>query len=218
MYFILVLAHLYVFYFSSSSYEYCSLGGLSNTRVPACSGRLTVSRVPVRRDSRLPDSLSAQERRQHAHEMERVNKWLAMLGDRDYERRHEQKWASRVRKGIPQRMRGRVWLRLLQVERQLERHSGLYAKLRHQARLWSPDARQIDLDVNRTFRDHTMFRERYGIKQQALFHVLGKLGRWGPAAGGGAGRKTCSRGREIVTGMIWRLSDTRHEGGFSLSP
>lgn len=32
------------------------------------------------------------------------------------------------------------------------------------ARAQSPDIRQIDLDVNRTYRDHIMFRERYGVK------------------------------------------------------
>ena len=31
---------------------------------------------------------------------------------------------------------------------------------------------QIDLDVNRTYRDHIMFRERYNQRQSALFHVL----------------------------------------------
>ncbi|KAF5928686.1 hypothetical protein HPG69_008474, partial [Diceros bicornis minor] len=45
-------------------------------------------------------------------------------------------------------------------------------KLKHRARGCSPDIRQIDLDVNRTFRDHIMFRDRYGVKQQSLFHVL----------------------------------------------
>lgn len=38
---------------------------------------------------------------------------------------------------------------------------------------WSSEIRQIDLDVNRTYRDHIMFRERYNLKQQALFNVLG---------------------------------------------
>lgn len=37
-------------------------------------------------------------------------------------------------------------------------------KLKHRARGCSPDIRQIDLDVNRTFRDHIMFRDRYGVK------------------------------------------------------
>ena len=36
----------------------------------------------------------------------------------------------------------------------------------------STDIRQIDLDVNRTYRNHIMFRERYNTKQQMLFRVL----------------------------------------------
>ena len=44
--------------------------------------------------------------------------------------------------------------------------------MKRRAREWSPDIRQIDLDVNRTYRDHIMFRKRYDVKQQALFHVL----------------------------------------------
>ena len=36
----------------------------------------------------------------------------------------------------------------------------------------SPDIRQIDLDVNRTYRDHIMFRAQYNSRQQDLFHVL----------------------------------------------
>ena len=45
-------------------------------------------------------------------------------------------------------------------------------KMRDLARLHSPEIRQIDLDVNRTYRNHEMFRLRYGVKQVALFHVL----------------------------------------------
>lgn len=37
---------------------------------------------------------------------------------------------------------------------------------------YSKDVRQIDLDVNRTYRDNIMFRERYNTKQQMLFKVL----------------------------------------------
>ena len=32
--------------------------------------------------------------------------------------------------------------------------------------------RQVDLDVNRTYRNHEMFRQRYNIKQKELFDVL----------------------------------------------
>ena len=37
--------------------------------------------------------------------------------------------------------------------------------MRSLARRFSPDIRQIDLDVNRTYRDHIDFRERYGERQ-----------------------------------------------------
>ena len=47
-----------------------------------------------------------------------------------------------------------------------------FQKMRDLARRYSPDIRQIDLDVNRTYRDHVMFRERYNHRQVALFHVL----------------------------------------------
>ncbi|CAN7995702.1 unnamed protein product, partial [Ixodes hexagonus] len=51
-------------------------------------------------------------------------------------------------------------------------HLSRLQEMRERARKWSPDIRQIDLDVNRTYRNHIMFRERYSVKQQALFHVL----------------------------------------------
>jgi len=41
------------------------------------------------------------------------------------------------------------------------------------ARRVSPDIKQIDLDVHRTFRDHVMFRERYNIKLVKVWlHVM----------------------------------------------
>ncbi|XP_077879344.1 USP6 N-terminal-like protein isoform X4 [Ictidomys tridecemlineatus] len=61
------------------------------------------------------------------------------------------------------------WLKML---KGWEKYKNTEKKLKHRARGCSPDIRQIDLDVNRTFRDHIMFRDRYGVKQQSLFHVL----------------------------------------------
>ncbi len=46
----------------------------------------------------------------------------------------------------------------------------------------SPDIKQIDVDVLRTFRTHIMYRERYGIKQQALFHVLVAYSMYNPVS------------------------------------
>ena len=46
------------------------------------------------------------------------------------------------------------------------------ASCRQRGRSYSKEVRQVDLDVNRTYRNHEMFRERYNIKQRDLFHVL----------------------------------------------
>ncbi|KFV15604.1 USP6 N-terminal-like, partial [Pterocles gutturalis] len=78
----------------------------------------------------------------------------------------------RIYKGIPLQFRGQVWSLLLDVPKMKEEMKDFYNKLKFQARGSSPDIRQIDLDVNRTYRDHIMFRDRYGVKQQSLFHVL----------------------------------------------
>ncbi|XP_014651224.1 PREDICTED: USP6 N-terminal-like protein [Ceratotherium simum simum] len=56
-------------------------------------------------------------------------------------------------------------------------------RLKEQARLFSQDLKQIDLDVNRTFRSHIMFQDHYGIKQQALFHVLAAYSVYNPEVG-----------------------------------
>ncbi|XP_063179705.1 USP6 N-terminal-like protein isoform X4 [Chroicocephalus ridibundus] len=83
-----------------------------------------------------------------------------------------EKFHRRIYKGIPLQFRGQVWSLLLDVPKMKEEMKDFYNKLKCQARGSSPDIRQIDLDVNRTYRDHIMFRDRYGVKQQSLFHVL----------------------------------------------
>uniref|UniRef100_A0A3P9D385 USP6 N-terminal like n=1 Tax=Maylandia zebra TaxID=106582 RepID=A0A3P9D385_9CICH len=78
----------------------------------------------------------------------------------------------RIYKGIPLQLRGEVWCLLLDIPKIKEEKKDFYEKLKARARGISPDIRQIDLDVNRTYRDHIMFMHRYDVKQQALFHVL----------------------------------------------
>ncbi|XP_072630025.1 USP6 N-terminal-like protein [Canis lupus baileyi] len=45
-------------------------------------------------------------------------------------------------------------------------------EMKEAALVSSRDIMQIDLDVNRTFRSHTMFWDRYRVGQGALFHML----------------------------------------------
>ncbi|NXP84439.1 US6NL protein, partial [Passerina amoena] len=97
---------------------------------------------------------------QKQQEIERVDKWLKML----------KKWgkyrnSDKVRRE-KECMAGRVCVMDPCDE------SGFQKQMKEQAKSFSSEIKQIDLDVNRTFRNHIMFRERYGVKQQALFHVL----------------------------------------------
>nr|XP_044605696.1 USP6 N-terminal-like protein isoform X10 [Equus asinus] len=82
------------------------------------------------------------------------------------------KMHKRVFKGIPPQVQGRVWSLLLGLEKVKAENEGKYERMKEQARLFSQDIKQINQDVNQTFRNHIMFWNRDGIKQQALFHVL----------------------------------------------
>ncbi|KAM8910491.1 USP6 N-terminal-like protein [Spinachia spinachia] len=118
----------------------------------------------------LPSYDSVEEKQKHV-EVERTSKWLKMLESWD-KYKNSEKLVRRVYKGIPLQLRGKVWCLLLDIPKVKEEKKDFYEKLKARARGVSPDIRQIDLDVNRTYRDHVMFMHRYDVKQQALFHVL----------------------------------------------
>ncbi len=94
-------------------------------------------------------------------ERERALKWSHMVSNWDRfegtDRLHR-----RVNKGIPNSIRGEVWKHVLQLDK--VRCDDVYGPMKLLARQRSPDVAQIDIDVLRTFRDHIMYRERYGIK------------------------------------------------------
>ncbi|XP_065078829.1 USP6 N-terminal-like protein isoform X1 [Ochlerotatus camptorhynchus] len=115
------------------------------------------------------DDLEAIRRKQI--EVERTKKWLKM----------RKNWTSadtkerlqrRVMKGIPDRLRAAIWKLFLNLDKTLEENAGVYDKMLKFARQYSPDIRQIDFDVNRQFRNHINYRDRYSVKQQSLFRVL----------------------------------------------
>ncbi|XP_036962356.1 USP6 N-terminal-like protein [Acanthopagrus latus] len=114
---------------------------------------------------------SALEEKQKQQEIERVEKWLKMVKNWD-KYKNSEKLVKRVYKGIPLQLRGQAWALLLDIEKVKQDNRGKYEKMKQQARSFSTEIKQIDLDVNRTFRNHIMFMDRFGVKQQALFHVL----------------------------------------------
>ncbi|XP_047237290.1 USP6 N-terminal-like protein [Girardinichthys multiradiatus] len=114
---------------------------------------------------------TAIEEKQKQQELERVQKWLKM-GKKWDKYKNSEKLMKRVYKGIPLQLRGQAWALLLDIEKVKQDNLGKYEKMKQQAQIYSTEIKQIDLDVNRTFRNHIMFMDRFGVKQQALFHVL----------------------------------------------
>ncbi|KAI4887336.1 hypothetical protein NFI96_025828, partial [Prochilodus magdalenae] len=121
-------------------------------------------------EDELPAYNSVEEKQKHL-ELERTEKWLKMLKSWD-KYKNSDKLVRRIYKGIPLQLRGQVWCLLLDIPKIKEEKVDFYEKLKKRAKELSPDIRQIDLDVNRTYRDHIMFMRRYDVKQQDLFHVL----------------------------------------------
>ncbi|XP_035890824.1 uncharacterized protein LOC118502586 isoform X1 [Anopheles stephensi] len=130
-------------------------------------------------DKRLPRKREPHEAKALEIEMGRVKKWLKLLGlssppiKRSWDDKAVQaKVRKRVFKGIPEKIRGKVWCKLLNLEQVMKAEEGKYKKMLELARNWSTEARQIDKDVNRQFRDHIFYRERYSDMQRSLFNVL----------------------------------------------
>uniref|UniRef100_A0A5S6QAI2 Rab-GAP TBC domain-containing protein n=1 Tax=Trichuris muris TaxID=70415 RepID=A0A5S6QAI2_TRIMR len=102
-------------------------------------------------------------------ELRRERKWLKMLF-RWPKYQGSPRLKRSIYKGVPQKFRAEVWRRLLNIDGQ--KVFGTYDKLRLRARLCAKDTKQIDMDINRTYRNHVFFRQRYGIKQRSLLNVL----------------------------------------------
>lgn len=131
----------------------------------------TTDRYGFIHDKRLPSKVDPQEAKKLQIEVERQKKWKKMVEHWDSASVKE-KLHSRVYKGIPNSWRPLAWCKLLHVDQIKKENPGKYAEMMKLARQYSTDARQIDSDVNRQFREHLHYRERYSIKQQSLFNVL----------------------------------------------
>ncbi|XP_041837111.1 USP6 N-terminal-like protein [Melanotaenia boesemani] len=129
-----------------------------------------IDRFGFMHEDELP-APTAQEEKRKQLEIERAEKWLKMVKKWD-KYKNSDRMVKRVYKGIPLQLRGRAWALMLDVERTKRENEGKYEKMKEQARLCSSEIKQIDLDINRTFRNHVMFMDRFGVKQQSLFHVL----------------------------------------------
>ena len=92
---------------------------LFETRKPLCRDFVPFS------DKRMPRKPAAYEKRLHNLEMEREKKWLKMLRNWNQFSASD-KLRRRIYKGIPEKLRGQVWSRLLNIETVREEQQGKY--------------------------------------------------------------------------------------------
>lgn len=105
-------------------------------------------------------------------EMERLKKWEKMMTDWNSTSTKE-KLRRRIYKGIPNRLRGRVWTLLLGIEALKQEQAGKYDEMLKLARQWSTEIRQIDADVARQYRDHINYRwVRANTKNASLKSII----------------------------------------------
>ncbi|KAL5106510.1 USP6 N-terminal-like protein [Taenia crassiceps] len=114
------------------------------------------------------------EHKYRKKDVKRVDKWMKFIQSNGFDSFHRgrpnEELIRRVFKGIPPRIRPRVWPILLNVAS--AKRDRVYEDMRKYAFASSTYIEQIDLDINRTFRSTTFFNEAFGPRQQVLFRIL----------------------------------------------
>ena len=101
----------------------------------------------------------------------RLEKWNYMLSNfDDFVKNHYSKLKERVRKGIPDSLRGYVWQKILNVEEDFYKKD-LYLQLNDESGDKSLEE-VIIKDIDRTFPKNNFFNQKYGGGQRSLYKVL----------------------------------------------
>jgi len=117
-------------------------------------------------------TISEKEKARRAEvEALRTTKWLAMIKDWD-NIKDTKRTRNRIRKGVPDKVRGLVWNLLGNVPTLIKENPGRYTELCESTHIPSQDIRDTILrDINRTFPRHAMFANE-GEGQDSLRRVL----------------------------------------------
>ncbi|ERN05822.1 hypothetical protein AMTR_s00006p00260160 [Amborella trichopoda] len=108
-------------------------------------------------------------------EERRARKWRKMIGIggsdwKHYVRRKPLVVKRRIRKGIPDCLRGLVWQLISGSRDLLLMNAGVYEQLV----IYETSASELDIirDISRTFPSHVFFQQRHGPGQRSLYNVL----------------------------------------------
>ncbi|OQR99208.1 hypothetical protein ACHHYP_07166 [Achlya hypogyna] len=120
-------------------------------------------------------------------ENRRTQKWMAMTGKGSYEEwhslqlKHASKLKSRIRKGIPEALRGLAWPHLTGASALMRNHPGMYRDLLATPHI--PCEETISRDIGRTFPKHHLFKDAQSIGQGALSNILKAYSVYDPDVG-----------------------------------
>ncbi|CCI40039.1 hypothetical protein ABG067_001143 [Albugo candida] len=108
-------------------------------------------------------------------ENSRTQKWIRMIGKQleDWEvcrLKHASLLKKRIRKGIPEALRGRVWCHLAASTQMAMHNPGVYRELLQTIDIPCEDS--IARDIGRTFPKHYLFHAKNSLGQGALMNVL----------------------------------------------
>ncbi|CAM8987393.1 unnamed protein product [Rhodiola kirilowii] len=110
-----------------------------------------------------------------SREKQRIRKWRKMIGVggidwKHYIRRKPHVVKRRIRKGIPDCLRGLVWQLISGSRDLLLMNPGVYEQLV----IYESSASEMDIirDISRTFPSHVFFQQRHGPGQRSLYNIL----------------------------------------------
>ncbi|URE22856.1 TBC [Musa troglodytarum] len=108
-------------------------------------------------------------------EQKRIRKWRKMIGVggsdwKHYVRRKPHVVKRRIRKGIPDCLRGLIWQLISGSRDLLLMNPGVYEQLV----IYETSASELEIirDISRTFPSHVFYQQRHGLGQRSLYNVL----------------------------------------------
>eukprot|EP00002_Diphylleia_rotans_P002933 TRINITY_DN11928_c0_g1_i1.p1 TRINITY_DN11928_c0_g1~~TRINITY_DN11928_c0_g1_i1.p1 ORF type:complete len:372 (+),score=88.69 TRINITY_DN11928_c0_g1_i1:51-1166(+) len=119
-------------------------------------------------DAPVVETDPRREKKRREKESSREKKWVEMLSDWEkFLAKKPEKVLSRLRKGVPGKLRAKVWKLVLRCDNTLENPTQIYKDL---LALSSPHEATIEADIREAFPNHALFREYNGYN--SLFNVL----------------------------------------------
>ena len=107
----------------------------------------------------------------------KLKKWMKITPFfENYMKKNRKKLKSKIRKGIPDSLRGEIWMKISGADKMKQGRENLYneliSKINQNEVLKIPEEETIIKDMNRTYPKSLMFMNKLGDGQRKLFRVL----------------------------------------------